>query len=377
MSGGIQGYELTSAVTYHDRQFPPASLDYATLVKPLSRAAAALARYDAILRGLHNKDLLLAPLRRQEAVISSRIEGTVATLDEVLRYEAEQGDEEVRVPPRREVLEVVSYARAMAHAQRLMEDGLPVCGRLIREAHGQLLFAGRGADKQPGQFRTDQNYVVDRSRKRVLFTPIAPEKLDDGISALERFINDETMEPLIQTALTHVEFEALHPFKDGNGRVGRMLITLELWAKHLISAPHFYVSGAMEERRDEYIDRLRLVSAEGRWTEWCAFFLSVIETQANENIEIAERISALYEEMKERFREILASQWTMAALDFIFSRPIFRNSAFTNEAGIPRQTAARFSRLLADSDLLTTVRPASGQRSALYAFEPLLKLVRS
>lgn len=373
----LQGYDLKSAVTYHGGKFPPAALDYATLLKPLGRTAAALARYDAILRGLHNKDLLLAPLRRQEAVISSRIEGTVATLDEVLRYEAEQDDEEARTPPRQEVLEVVSYARAMAHAQRLIEDGLPLCGRLIKETHSRLLFMGRGADKQPGQFRTDQNYVVDRSHKRVLFRPIAPEKLNDGISALERFINDENMEPLIQTALTHVEFEALHPFKDGNGRVGRMLITLELWAKQLISAPHFYVSGAIEDRRDEYIDRLRLVSAEGRWSEWCAFFLSIIEAQANENIDIAEKISALYEDMKGRFREVLASQWAIVALDFIFGRPIFRNSAFTSQAGIPRQTAARFSRLLADSGLLTTIQPASGRRPALYAFEPLLKIVRS
>lgn len=372
----IEGFRTDRAVSYHAGKFPPTGLDYAALVLPLSRASAALARYDSVLRNLHNKDLLLAPLRRQEAVISSRIEGTVTTLDEVLKYEAEEGPQDGRVLPRPEVMEVHSYARALSHAQKLMDEGLPICGRLIREAHGRLLFMGRGADKQPGQFKSDQNYVVDRARKEILFVPVAHDKLQPGIAALENFINDDRIEPLLQTAISHVEFESLHPFKDGNGRVGRMLITLSLWARGLISAPHFYVSSTLEERRDEYIDRLRLVSAEDRWTDWCVFFLNVIETQAKTNLDTAEEIHTLYEEMKGRFRRELASQWSMHALDFIFGKPVFQNSAFTTGAGIPRQTAARFTKILAERKLLTTVEPAAGRRPAIYAFEPLLQIVR-
>ncbi len=309
-------------------------------------------------------------------MVSSRIEGTVATLDEVLDYEAEAEGGEGHAPYRQEVIEVFSYGRAMNHAQRLVEQGLPLCGRFIKEAHGRLLFFGRGADKQPGSFKRDQNFVVDRTKRQVLFVPISPQQLDDGIAKLERFIHNEEIEPLVQTALAHVEFEALHPFKDGNGRVGRMLITLMLWDKKLISAPHFYASGPIERRKDEYIDRLRLVSMDQQWTEWCLFFLGLIEEQASENLKAAETIVQLYEAMKVRFREELVSQWSIPALDFIFSRPVFRNSAFTRDSGIPRPTAARFTKVLAERGLLTTVEAAAGRRPALYAFEPLLQLVR-
>ena len=377
MKSIIAGFNFKQAVNYHYGKFPPGKLNYEVLALPLSKAAGALARYDALLHNLHNNELLLAPLRRREAVISSRIEGTIATLDEVFLFEADGEREDGGPKPRQEVLEVFSYSRALTHAQRQMEGGLPICGRLIKEAHSKLLFVGRGADKQPGKFKTEPNYVVDRVTKEVLFIPIVPENLDDGIAALEKFMNDEKIEPLLQTAISHVEFEALHPFKDGNGRVGRMLITLAFWSKGLISSPSFYLSSAIETNRDEYVDRLRRVSENGEWTEWCTFFLGIIEEQANENIAVAEKIRDLYENMKNTFREALASQWSVTALDYIFRRPIFRNSSFTASAGIPRPTAARFTRVLVDGGLLTTIEPASGRRSALYAFEPLLQIVRT
>jgi Fic family protein len=377
MSGPLADYIFDQAVNYHYGKFPPLKLDSAALLQPLTKASAALARYDATLANLPNKDLFLAPLRRQEAVISSRIEGTIASLDEVLKFEAEEEREAGRAMPRAEVLEVSSYIRALAHAQKLMDEGLPLCGRLMREAHSQLLFTGRGADKQPGQFKTEQNYVVDRARKKVLFVPISADKLAGGMAELEKFVNDESVEPLLQTAIAHVEFEALHPFKDGNGRLGRMLLTLSLWSRGLIGVPHFYVSSTIEERRDEYLDRLRLVSADDQWTEWCIFFLAVVEKQAFANLETAEKIRTLYEDMKERFRRELASQWSVTALDFIFGKPVFQNSTFTLHAGIPRPTAARFAKILSEKGLLTTIEPAAGRRPAIYAFEPLLQIVRA
>lgn len=377
----IQGYNLSNAVAYHYRQFPPTDLGYEQLIAPLQRAASALARYDAVLTNLHNKDLLLAPLRRQEAVISSRIEGTVATLDEVLTYEAADEEEVMKGTRksfyRQEVIEVHSYIRALGYAQKLMDEGLPICERLVRGTQSRLLFWGRGADKQPGRFKTEQNYVVDKKTKSVLFTPISPDSLDTGFKNFEAYINNEQLEPLIQTAISHVEFEALHPFKDGNGRVGRMLITLLLWNRGLIGGPYFYISGYLENNRDEYIDRLRAVSADNAWTEWCVFFLKALEAQANENFEVAEQIVALYEDMKDQFRELLSSQWTMNALDFMFGKPVFRNSAFTSTSGIPKQTAARFTKILSRNGLLKTVLPASGRRSAVYSFEPLLEIVRT
>lgn len=270
-----------------------------------------------------------------------------------------------------------SRPRAMKYAQKLITDGLPICSRVIREAHSRLLFFGRGADKTPGVYKNDQNYVVDKRRKKVLFVPISPDKLEDGIANMERYINDESLDPLIQTAVAHVEFEALHPFKDGNGRLGRMLIPLNLWQKGRIHAPHFYVSGAIEGRREEYIDRLRATSQGDEWTEWVIFFLEIIEEQAYANVAITDRITDLYDDMKDRFRSVLASQWAPVALDYIFSRPVFWNSSFTASAGIPSQTAHRISRTLVDNGLLTILEPASGRRAALLAFDRLLEIVRA
>lgn len=383
MAGPLVDYDFSEAVHYHTGQFPPNNLLYDQIVRPLSAAASALARYDARLEALHNKELLLAPLRNTEAVVSSRIEGTVATLDEVLKIQADadeqDGDDgnEPNARYREEAIEVFSYTRAMKHAQSLITDGLPICSRVIKEAHSRLLFFGRGADKTPGIYKQDQNYVVDRRKKKVLFVPIGADELEDGIASLERYINNDALDPLIQTAIAHVEFEALHPFKDGNGRLGRMLIPLNLWQKGKIHAPHFYVSGAIEERRDEYVDRLRATSQSGEWTEWVCFFLEVIKEQANANVAITDRITQLYEDMKERFREILASQWSPVALDYIFRRPVFWNSSFTASSGIPSQTAHRISRALIDEGLLHVVEPASGRRAALLAFNPLLEIVRA
>jgi Fic family protein len=190
------------------------------------------------------------------------------------------------------------------------------------------------------------------------------------------FIGNDEWEILLRTALTHLEFEALHPFKDGNGRIGRMLIPLMLWQAKAISEPYFYMSGYLEQRRDEYIDRMRDVSSAGSWIDWLLFFLAAIEDQARQNLQKAEDIRNLYEQMKHEFREKLSSQWSTPALDFMFTRPVFRNNVFTSRAGIPHQTAHRVVRTLSECGFLRTIVPPSGRRPGMYAFEPLLALVR-
>lgn len=371
----IEEYDFSEAVDYHYGQFPPKNLNYEKIIKPLGEASAALGRYDAALKKQLSPDLLLAPLRRREAVISSRIEGTIATLDEVLRLEAEE--EEGTTKFRNEVIEVFSYERALSYAQHLINSGLPISGRVIKSAHSKLLFLGRGSDKQPGEFKKEQNYVVDKNKKKVLFTPTSPEKFNEYFTTFEKYINEENIDPLLQTALAHIEFEALHPFKDGNGRVGRMLITLMLWSKGIISQPAFYISGCFESDKDSYIDHMREVSLNGNWTEWCVFFLENVVKQAEENLRTVERIDLLYEDMKDKIRELTASQWTINALDTIFKKPIFRNSSFSKDSGIPPQTARRITALLSDRQILTTLESGAGQRSTLYAFEPLLEIVRA
>ncbi|ANK90558.1 MULTISPECIES: Fic family protein [Rhizobium] len=370
--------DLSDAVEYHYDQFPPERIDANQLIMPIASASAALARYDQMLKGMHNSEILLAPLRNQEAVVSSRMEGTVSTLDEVLRYEAdrEEGGNEPEGHYRNEAIEVFLYSRALTAAQRSIEQAAPLSSFLIKSAHKVLLGFGRGAHLSPGEFKVEQNYLADRMRRKVHFVPMRPEQLNDGMERLFSFVEDRNWQILIKTAVAHLEFEALHPFKDGNGRIGRMLITLMLWKYGAISAPHFYISSYFEDRRDEYIDRMREVSKSGAWTEWVVFFLEALETQANKNLATAERIRDLYDELKREFPQILTSQWSTSALDFLFSRPVFRNNVFTSKSGIPEATAHRFTRILVEKELIRTLEPSAGRRPALYSFEPLLRIVR-
>ena len=368
---------LDNAVNYHYDKFPPNSLDYGKLVQQLVKATDTVARYDQMLKSMYNSEILLAPLRNQEAVISSRMEGTVSTMDEILKYEADHDDElETASNVRSEVIETILYQRALKAAQQAMAEGYPLSQSLIKSIHQRLLSFGRGALKSPGKFKTEQNYLVDSLKRNVLFIPITPEKLQDGLDTLFQYIEQSSDPILVKTALTHIEFEALHPFQDGNGRIGRMLITLMLWSSKTISEPHFYISGYLEENKNRYTTAMRNVSENNDWEGWCNFFLEAIEQQAIRNLAIAENIRDLYEEMKNIFSDVLSSKWNLNALDFVFTNPVFRNNKFTTNSGIPSATAARFTRILLEKELLTIVEEASGRKPAIYSFEPLMTLVR-
>lgn len=373
----IMNLNFDKATKYHYDQFPPKQLRYESFINELISATSAIARYDQMLKNLHNSEILLAPLRNQEAVISSRMEGTVSTMDEILQFEAEdEGDNAELGNYRSDVFETILYQRALKNAQKGMKDGYELSTSFIKQVHQQLLYFGRGASKSPGQFKQEQNYLADRLKKNILFIPISPEKLNDGLDSLFEYLKSSEHPILIKTALMHLEFEALHPFQDGNGRIGRMLITLFLWSTKVISEPHFYISGYFEENKDLYIDTMRNVSENGDWEAWCKFFLDAVEKQAIKNLAIAESIQNLYAEMKVVFSELLSSRWSVNALDYIFTNPVFKNSRFTSNSGIPAPTAAKFTRKLLDRGLIVTKQEASGRRPALYSFEPLMKLVR-
>jgi Fic family protein len=369
--------DLSKAVRYHEGGFPPAALDYAQLLPDLLSATEALARYDQMLQGLHNSEVFLAPLRSQEAVVSSRMEGTISTMDEILQLDAEYSDDhDASGEFRRDAIETLRYRRALNAAQKQLDEGRPLSESLTRSIHQQLLSLGRGARKSPGRYKIDQNYVGEPGSREVSFVPIAPEQLAGGMESLFRLIGDPQIAILLRTALAHAEFEALHPFEDGNGRVGRMLITLMLWQGGAISAPHFYISRYFEDHKDEYIIRLREIFASNDWAGWCQFFFKAVTEQAMRNLEVADSIRDFYEHMTARFADLLGSRHSVAVLDYVFTSPVFSNSRFTREAGIAPATAGRFTRLLLNEGLLQTVREASGRRSAVYRFEPLMERVR-
>ena len=369
---------LNDAVNYHYGKFPPRELRYELLLDPVFDTGNAISRYDQLLAAMHNSEVLLAPLRNQEAVVTSRMEGTISTLDEVLRIEAEGdgGQDEAFRMARNDAVETFLYARAVQRIQQELEAGRPISEFLIRQAHQILLSFGRGATKSPGAYKTEQNYIGEKRQKAVSFIPISPEALPQGMQSLTTFIHTDPLNRLLKAAIAHVEFEALHPFKDGNGRIGRMLITLMLWTSGLIRQPHFYVSGYFERNRDDYIDKMRRVSSHDEWTEWCIFFLNGLREQAERNMNVAGRIFGLYDSMKLRFRDELKSEWAVEALDFMFANPSFKNSKFTAHGRIPPHVAASMTRKLREVGILSQYVAGSGRRPAIYGFKPLIDIVR-
>lgn len=368
-------FDLTNAIEYHYGKFPPKSVDYNLFIHELLEATESVSRFDQMLKGLHNNEILLAPLRNQEALLSSRLEGTISTMDEILEYEADNEDiQDAR--ERKDVIETILYQRSLKSAQGAIEDGYPFTVGFIRQMHQQLLSAGRGATKSPGQFKKEQNYLADQLNRKILFIPIRPENLIEGMENLLHFINQNSLPPLIKTALMHVEFEALHPFQDGNGRIGRMLIPLMLWKSGLLSQPHFYISGYFEENKEGYKQTLRNVSARGEWNAWIKFFLIAVKHQAESNLETAEQIKYLYEKTKTEFSELLSSKWNLEILDYIFTYPVFRNNKLVKKTGIPGATARSIVNTLIENNYLKVKQEAAGRRAGLYSFEPLMQLVR-
>jgi len=360
-------------VPYHLGRFPPENLDWPRLIPHLGPAAAAVARYDGMLAAVPDPAVLLAPLTTQEAVLSSRIEGTQATMEEVLEFEAGQ---EAPSPERRnDIYEVLNYRAALREAERLLAT-LPLSQRVICAAHRVLLSGVRGQNKAPGEYRRVPNWIgppgcaIEEAR----YIPISADRLPDAMSEWDRYAHAEAPDRLVQLAILHAEFEALHPFLDGNGRLGRMLVPLFLWQAGLIRRPMFYISAYFEARRDAYYEGLLAVSGDDDWTGWCRFFLEAVRVQAEANLEKATAILDLYERMKRDIAELTRSQYAIHALDWFFGRPIFRSTDFIAGAGVPAPTARRFLGVLRDGGVLRVLVPGRGRRATLYSFPALLDI---
>lgn len=366
-------------VSYHKGCFPPgdAGIDWPALLPLIGPANAAVARFEGVLHGIPNPNVLLAPLTSQEAVLSSRIEGTRATLGEVLEYEAEGAIDDESTPQKADIREVLNYRSALAQASALL-DGLPLSQRLIRETHERLMEGVRGRNKAPGEYRRIPNWIGPEgcSIEEASFIPCSVEDLPDAMTAWEKYIHTETPDVLVQLAILHAEFEAIHPFLDGNGRLGRLMIPLFLKSKGLLTAPNFYLSSYLEQHREAYYDRLRAVSSDGDWTGWCHFFLQAIIEQAEINQKKAQAIHELYTQRKDWIVEATRSQYGGRAIDWFFSHPIFVSSHFISDSDIPEPTAKRILRLVRGEGegLLRDLRPASGRRPAVLAFPELLNI---
>jgi Fic family protein len=263
---------------------PNPEIDLRTLQGPLERANQSVGRLDGISAILPNTALFLYMYVRKEALVSSQIEGTQSTLADLLIEDQEGND----------FNEVSCYIDAMEHS---LSHGFPLSLRLIREIHAKLLANGRGASKQPGEFRTSQNWLGGSRPGDALYVPPPPEDLAECLGALERFFHVESSLPrLVRAGLVHVQFETIHPFLDGNGRIGRLLITLLLCQEQALQHPILYLSLYLKQRRSEYYELLQRVRVEGVWEEWLAFFLEGVHQTAEQAVSSARRILALFEQ---------------------------------------------------------------------------------
>ena len=270
---------------------PSLNID-APMIMALDAASRALGRFDGAVRYLPNKGLLIYSYVRKEAVLSSQIEGTQSSLSDLLQHELKTAPG----TPLDDVEEVSTYVAAVEHAYRQMTDpsGLPLCNRLLREAHGILLSAGRGADKLPGEFRTSQNWIGGTRPGTAVFVPPPAPQAQQAVSDLEKFLHaDDELPPLVRAGLAHVQFETIHPFLDGNGRIGRMLITLLLCDRGVLSTRAFYPSLYLKHHRSEYYDLLNRVRTQGVWNEWLLFFLEGIRSTAETALETTQRLEAM------------------------------------------------------------------------------------
>lgn len=341
----------------------------------MGRANRGLAEYNGMLRRLPNSDLLLSPLRLQEAVLSSRIEGTLATMSEVLQFEA--GEPPQRESRREDIEEILNYRRALDTAMEELK-ARPFGLNLLLKLHKILLSSVRGHNKAPGEFRRQQNYIGSRvgGVEHIRFTPPNWLKLQHSLNNWEAYYHSDE-DPLVRLALIHAQFEFLHPFLDGNGRIGRILIPIFLCEKGLLSQPSFYMSEYIESHKEEYVERLnQLGRATNSWRHWVQFFLEAVEAQARRNASTADAILALYESLKQKFIATTRSRYAVPLLDAAFELQYFQASQLMLKGESPsKPTLMSMLQALEQNNVIRVYRPSAGRRSAIWWLPELLEVI--
>lgn len=353
-----------------------AALDWQTIACDLSQASAALAYYNGVLGSIVNPAIFLSPLETKEAVLSSRIEGTITTVDDVLRFEVDLKPK--TQTEENDIVEVLNYRKATRFANDWLRRGLPFNQTLICAIHNELMQGVRGNNKHPGEIRRELVWIGPKGCKMENATYVPPEPLSLAgyLKNLVDYMNQTDHEALIQTAIMHAQFEIIHPFCDGNGRTGRILIPLLLWQRSRISAPMFYVSEFFDENRDQYVQNLGNITKEGKWGEWLQFFLRAIVVQAQRSSEKANQVLDLYNSLRERIGEITKSPQAIRVLDALFVTPFLKSAEFIKISGLEEKSAHRILKKLKDEGILITVQKHAGRSPEILLFEDLFRLIR-
>jgi Fic family protein len=356
---------------YTPKNLPVQNIKWESFVHLIGKANVEIGRFDALLQNIPNPSVLLSPLTTNEAVLSSRIEGTQATLKEVLEFEANPQKETKKYE---EIQEVINYRKALTVATSEMEK-LSFSTRVIKKAHEILLQGVRGENKDRGNFRQGQVFIGKSgvNIEQAIYVPPSAEKIADLMSNLEKYIHTEEKDLLAQLAIVHAQFEMIHPFMDGNGRVGRMIMPLFLYFKKAIFYPSFYLSEYLESHRDEYYKALLDISQNNNWDGWIAFFLQAVIEQSKENIAKAKNIIGLYEQKKQRITELTKSQFSIKILDALFMMPIFQSQDFIRISKIPKASAFRYIGILEKNGVISSNKK---RKNKLYFFNKLLDIVK-
>jgi Fic family protein len=342
------------------------------LVTSLSEADRAIGQLAGLGRSLPNPHLLIRPFVRREAVLSSRIEGTRASLSDLYTFEAVQL---ALFEPTSDVREVYNYVRALEYGLERLQE-LPLSLRLIREIHGRLMESVRGEQQTPGEFRRSQNWIgpPGSTPEDAPFVPPPVLEMHESLNAFEGFLHTSSdLPPLVRLGLIHYQFEAIHPFLDGNGRIGRLLITLLLCAWNLLTEPLLYLSAYFEAHRQTYYDLLLAVSQKGSWEEWLMFFLRGVAVQSRDAVTRSERLLDLREQAREQLQKARAVARLLQVVDLLFAQPILTVRQVEAALDVNFSTAQRYVNQLEEVGLL---REITGQaRNRVYRADAVLKAI--
>lgn len=380
MKRGLQGnYETSIAGGEEVRAFVPAALPPQPPLKLgkdqqrlHEQALVGIGRLDSITTLLPDTGLFLYSYVRKEALLSSQIEGTQSSMSQLLLFELEDAPG----APIDDVAEVSRYVSALEHGLDRLRAGFPLSNRLIREIHGILLSSGRGSEKDPGEFRRSQNWIGGSRPGRARFVPPPAPQVQDCMGRLENYLHDdeEYSSVLVRAALSHVQFETIHPFLDGNGRVGRLLIPLLLNVEGVLSQPLLYLSLYFKENRDTYYDLLQQVRMDGDWEEWVEFFLVGVRDTADAAVTTAQRLVELFRKDNDRIKTLKrAADSALRVHEALKGRPILSMTEAKRMTGLSAPTISeRFKSL----EKLGIIREVTGQkRNRMYTYWDYLEIL--
>ena len=370
-------YKTYSTTGEQYRAFVPAPLPFEYRLhfaeedmRKFDESLVQIGRLDGMAKVIPDTTLFLYFYVLKEAVLSSQIEGTQSSLSDLILFE---NTGKISVEPD-DIKEVSNYIKALNHCQKRILEGFPLSLRLVRELHEILLASGRGSAKMPGEFRNSQNWIGGTRPGNAVFVPPPPEDLQQCLDSFEKFLHNDSIRILEKIAIAHVQFETIHPFLDGNGRVGRLLITLMLFAEGILNEPILYISLFFKQNRDEYYSLLQNARLKGEWEEWIRFFLMGIIDTALEANKTATSILQLFDDDKRNIRNSgVATKATLLLYDYLKKKPIISIPGVVKELDITTPTAAKSFKLLQS---LGIVKEITGKkRDKIYKYDDYIKIL--